>query len=200
MHKRPTILILSFSFLLILACIIPTPTPTQESMPPLNATDIHLTATAMGTSPPPPATSTPVNSPSIIIPTLNQSIYGIDSLAATIEAKYQVIDITFEPASKENNTNNDAFVMIIYIDCQGVYRSCCSPERTVGVLMHALKNQLNIESEYVPPTVQQLTIITLDHMRKTAKFHIKWSDVRAYIRGEITGDQLGARIPRPLAP
>jgi hypothetical protein len=204
MRKHPVILTLIFLLPVIFACI-PTQPPTQpqEKKPTITETANHLTATALGTSPPLPplpATSTPVNSSATIIPILNLSIYGVDTLAATIEAKYQVIDIIFEPSSKENNSNNDAFVMIIYIDCQGVYRPCCSPERTVGVLMHAFKNQNDIASKYIPSTVKQVTVVTLDHMRTTAKFHVKWSDVQAYIQGRITGDQLGHRIPTPLPP
>ncbi len=120
MRRYPIILTLTFLLPLIFACI-PTPPPTppptspQENAPTITETANQLTATALGTSPPSPATSTPVDSPHKIIPTLNQNIYEVDPLAATIEAKYQVIDIIFEPASTANNTNNDAFVMIIHI-------------------------------------------------------------------------------------
>jgi hypothetical protein len=64
--------------------------------------------------------------------------------------------------------------------------------------MHALEREGVRKKiiEQIPITIEFVQVTALDHMSQIGIIEIRWQDVLAFTNGEITGDQLAARVNR----
>jgi hypothetical protein len=142
----------------------------------------------------PTVTTTPVPNTARLVEVLNRNLVGTDPLAETVDAKYYVIDIQFVPDEKKNLAT-----LRINVECECVYSSCCTNERTFVQLMRALaandKTAQKVQSE-IPSTIRDLQVAAFERMQPKGIIQVAWSDVLQYAGGQINGNQLGSRIVR----
>ena len=173
-----------FPLVLLLACITQTPT--------MSLTEAILTLTATAWTP--TVTPTSVPNTASLGEVLNRNLFGADPLAETVDAKYYVIDIGFTP-----DEHNDLTALRVQVECECVYTSCCTNERTFVQLMRAfVANQrtMNAIKDEMPSTVRDIQVVAFDQMQERGTIVVQWSDVLSYAAGQINGNQLGSRIVR----
>lgn len=161
-------------------------------MPALSMADAILTLTA--TVIPPTITSTPAPNTARLVEILNRNLVGADPLADTVDARYYVLDIQFA-ADAENNL----VTLKVNVECECVYSSCCSAERTFVQLMRAVMARPKTMDEIraqLPATILEVQVAAFEHMQPEGTILVQWADVLSYAAGQINGNQLGARIVR----
>lgn len=172
---------------MLLACIM--------QMPALTLTDAILTLTATVMTP--TITATPIPNTARLVEILNRNLVGADPLADTVDARYSVLDVQFAADAEHN-----LVTLKVNVECECVYSSCCSTERTFVQLMHAMvakpKTMDEIRAQ-IPATIVEVQVAAFDHMQPRGTILVQWADVLLYAAGQINGNQLGARIVR-LAP
>jgi len=169
---------------LLVACIMQT---TGMSL-----TDAILTLTATASTP--TLTVTPAPNTASLVESLNRNLVGTDPLSETVDARYFVSDLRFIPDDQDN-----LIAVRIQVECECVYSSCCSNERTFVQLMRAfVANQrtLNEIQAQTPATLRDIQVVAFDHMQEKGIIVVLWSDVLLYAAGQINGNQLGSRIVR----
>jgi hypothetical protein len=152
---------------------------------------IHTLTATMWT---PTVTTTPVPNTARLVDVLNANLLGADPLSETVDAKYYVLDLQFVPDEKE-----DLVTLRVSVECECVYSTCCSDERTFVQLMRALvANQKTVERvcAELPATIRQLQVVAFDQMQQKGSIQVEWADVLLYAGGQINGNQLGSRIVR----
>lgn len=165
---------------------------------PVIVTYVAQTQTATAWTPTPVTpTATAVPNQVTIVNTLNDALRGSDPLGEALDARFSVTDIGFEVIGNPPVTNK----VRIDIDCEWVYKSSCTAERTFVVLLHALQNKGTRKkvSEQLPETISTLQIVAFDHMQPIGTMEILWKDLLAFADNEITGEQLAARAT-PVRP
>jgi hypothetical protein len=170
--------------LLMIACA------TQTSSLSLTEAILTLTATAWT----PTVSPTPIPNTAILVEALNRNLVGRDPLAETVDAKFFVTDLQFAPDEKNNLTT-----LRVRVECECVYSSCCSNERTFVQLVHAFAaNERTVRevTQQLPATIRLLQVIALEHMQEKGIIEVAWSDLLLYAGGQINGNQLGSRIVR----
>ena len=158
-------------------------------------TAVALTQTATMWTPTPITPSpTPQPNQAVIVDALNGALRGADPLEEAIDAKFRVADVGFDA-----NGNPPLLITLrIHIECEWIIRSSCTTERAFVVLIHAFENKDVRKQvvEQIPTTIEFVQIDAFDHMVKVGSLAIRWQDVLAFTKKEITGDQLAARVIR----
>ena len=169
---------------LLIACA------TQTSSLSLTEAILTLTATAWT----PTVSPTPIPNTAVLVEALNRNLVGRDPLAETVDAKFYVTDLQFQPDEINNLTT-----MRVLVECECVYSSCCSNERTFVQVVHAfVANERTVReiTQQLPVTIQQLQVIALEQMQEKGTISVLWPDLLLYAQGQINGNQLGSRIVR----
>ena len=158
-------------------------------------TAVALTQTATMWTPT-PITPSPTPSPNqaIIVDALNGALRGADPLGEAIDAKFHVADVGFDA-----NGNPPILITLrIHIECEWIIRSSCTTERAFVVLIHALEREgvRKKVTEQIPTTIEFIQVDAFDHMTRIGSLAIRWQDLLAFTKNEITGDQLAVRVIR----
>jgi hypothetical protein len=178
--KRIAALLFSILFILLAAC------GADLSNSQMDSAVQTLTATVR----PPTPTPTPDPDENAIVLLLNHGIeQTADALSETIDAHYQVIDVSFP-----SGLNAQASTFLIQVRCECVGTSCCTPQRTFVVLMNAMKPVAEKIARQVPLTVTDVQVTCLDHSTSLGMVMAAWRDIADYFSGQINGFQLGGRV------
>lgn len=192
MFKRVAICILILPSILLVACA------PDLSDPNIQAAVIHsLTATVWTPTPITPS-ATPQPDTTKIVEILNEAMIGSDPLTETVVAKRSVIDAQVIMDA----TTQQATILRIHVDCEWIFSDSCTPESTFVVLMNTFSNNDKVMERVInqiPTTITTLEMFAFDQMIPTSILTVAWSDVLAFIFGEINGNQLGSRILRMTA-
>ena len=188
--KRLIVIIPVSLSILINACGV-----NEPSVPPDMGTAVAFTQTATMWTPTPitPSPTSPPNQ-AIIVDALNGALRGADPLGEAIDAKFHVADVVFDA-----NGNPPILITLrVHVECEWIIRSSCTTERAFVVFIHALEKDGVRKKvvEQIPTTIEFVQIDAFDHMARIGSLAIRWQDVLAYTKGEITGDQLAARVIR----
>jgi hypothetical protein len=165
---------------------------------PLIVTYVAQTQTAAVWTPTPVTpTATAVPDQVTIVKVLNEALRGADPLEEALDARFSVIDLGFEMSGNPPLTNK----VRIGIECEWVYKSACTVERTFVVLLHILERDgvRKKVSGQLPGTIKILQIVAFDHMKLIGTIEILWRDVLAFADNKISGEQLAARAT-PIQP
>ncbi len=175
----------AFAILLLLASATAC-TGADLSTAQMNSAVQTLTATVQ----PPTVTATPDPDESAIVLLLNHGFEQIsDPLAQTLDARYQVLDVSFPL-----DGNNKASTFLVQVRCECVNGGCCTAERTFVMLVHAMKSVADKVARQVPGTVTNLQVASLDHAASMGIVLVSWQDMADYFTGTINGFQLGGRV------
>ncbi len=164
--------------------------PVAGGISPPQGTAVGETQTAAAWTP--TISPTPAPDQAKIVEWLNNELSNIDSLEQTLDAKYQVLDVSFPIES-----NGLAAMMRINIRCDcSTYSQCCYPERMFIATINSMKKHDDKIIEQVPQTVSEMRVYCFDHMTQIAVVSASWSDVKGYLQGQINGYQFGSRVKR----
>lgn len=143
----------------------------------------------------PTISPTPDPNESKIVEWLNAELSQADALEQTVDAKYQVVDVSF-PA-----VNGAATTIRVDVRCEcAMNGQCCVPERTFVVTVGSLKKRADKILEQVPGTVIELKVVCYDHLTQVGAMSAAWADVKGYLLEQINGFQLGSRVYRSSLP
>lgn len=152
----------------------------------MNSAVQTLTATVL----PPTVTPTPDPDESAIVLLLNHGLEQTsDPLAQTIDARYQVLDVSFPL-----DADNQAAAFLIQVRCECVNGACCTAERAFIMLVNAMKPVADKIARQVPGTVTTMQVACLDHAASIGMTIASWRDMADYFAGTINGFQLGGRV------
>jgi hypothetical protein len=115
-------------------------------------------------------------------------------LSETVDAKYYVTDLRFTL-----DDQNNLVALRVHVECECVYSSCCTNERTFVQLIRAIvANQKTISQiqAQMPATLRDIHVVSFEQMQEKGIIMVLWSDVLLYAAGQINGNQLGSRIVR----
>jgi hypothetical protein len=144
----------------------------------------------------PTISPTPVPDQAKIVEWLDAELLNTDSLEQTLDAKYQVVDVSFP-----NGSNGLAAIMRVDIRCEcATYGQCCYPERMFIAAIQSMKKREDKIIEQVPVTVSWMKVVCYDHMTQFAVVSASWSDIKGYLTDQINGYQLGSRVVRGDVP
>ena len=130
-----------------------------------------------------------------IVEWLNAELSNADALEQTIDAKYQVLEVSF-PA-----LNGLATTIRVDVRCEcAMNGQCCVPERVFVVTVGSLKKRSDKILEQVPGTVIDLKVVCYDRLTQTGVMSAAWVDVKSYLLEQINGYQLGSRVYRSSVP
>lgn len=137
----------------------------------------------------PTLTYTPTLTPNA--PEVNKTISNSinDQLISTFGAKITVNDVKFGPIGAQEYTN-----LYIEINCVGDNNAACPTSYVIIAVIDACKQRKKKILEYIPSKTQLLTITIFDPITRPKVVEVSWSDVLAYIDGEILGQDLNQRI------
>jgi hypothetical protein len=180
-----------FPFLVIIILIACAPPGSSAQLNPATITAFSIQQTIQAASPTPTPTKIPDRV--AVVNLLNKSISS-DELREVIDAKFSVLDVTFE----QDQMTKALVWMRIRVECECVFGSCCSTERAFVELMRAINNKETIKKiqDDIPTTIDQLVVDYSDHMILKGTLLVPWKDVKDYVRGDITGGQLGILVTR----
>jgi len=179
--KRILFIVPILLFLLLNAC-----GGTFSSISPDTGTAVAKTQTAAIWTP----TIVPTHAPSEskIVEWINASL-NADSLEQTLDAKYEVVNASFPQP-----TGGSITLFRIDVRCECANNSqCCTPQRTFVVTMNAMQQSGKKIVEEAPSTVAQVKVVCFDHLTAVGAMNADWSNVKAYLLGNIDGFQFGAR-------
>ena len=144
----------------------------------------------------PTITSTPDPNESKIVEWLNAELSTADPLEQTLDAKYQVVDVSFPIAPGSSST---VFRVDVRCEC-ATYTQCCIPERTFVVTIGAMKKRAEKIMEQVPGGVSEMKVVCYDHLALVGVMSAWWSDIKGYLLDQINGYMLGSRVFRSAIP
>ena len=145
-----------------------------------------LTATVL----PPTVTPTPDPDESTIVLLLNHGLeQTADPLSQTVDARYQVIDVSFPL-----DINNKASTFLIEVRCECVNGYCCTAERTFVIFVNAMQSVADKIARQIPGTVTNMQVSCLEHTSSIGIVFVAWNDMAEYLTGKINGFQLGGRV------
>jgi hypothetical protein len=143
----------------------------------------------------PTATPTPVINEMAMIEKINANLSEekvVDSLSRTVDAIYQVTNISFDLGG------GTAIIFQIDIMCTCVRnQNCCVPERMFVVLVHAMKATGNQIIQNVPTTIQEVNISCFHGTYMIGIAHVSWENLQNYLvasDNQIGGYQLGGQV------
>jgi len=172
--------------------------PSGQVLDPKIITYVAQTQTAAAWTPTPVTpTATAVPNQATIVNTLNDALRGADPLGEALDARFYVTDLVFEMSGKPPVTDK----VRISVECEWVYKSSCTAQRTFVVLLHIFERdgvRKKINAQF-PETIKTLQIVAFDRMQPIGTMEILWKDLLAFADNEITGEQLAARAT-PVRP
>lgn len=131
-----------------------------------------------------------------IVEWLNEGLSAADPLEKSLDANYQVRDVFFPAAP-----GGSAIIFQVEVRCEcAVNTGCCVPERMFVLTMLAMKKRADKIIEQVPANVSELRLVCYNHGTQIGVMAALWSDVKAYLREQINGYQLGSRVYRGTVP
>jgi hypothetical protein len=144
------------------------------------------------------AVPTPTLNPSIpgMIDWLNTDLSTANPLGWTLDAEYRVIDLSFS-----NVLNSTALIFQVDVYCSCRSNDCCIPERTFVVIVDSMKRYPQFWTQ-IPSDTIKMTVVCSDHPDKApiGAVSASWPDVKGYLQGNVSGDQLGWRAHRVVDP
>lgn len=186
------LLIALILFLFLISSCVGVPLPSVAA----NATAVAQTLTALSWTAMPSATF------NAYIPTMiqwmNNDLSAMSPLGRTLDADYHVIDISFR-----NLPNKTTMTFRVDVNCLCMNGDeCCLPERTFVVILETMYRNSNTALVQVPVGVGEIMVVCMNQQTKTqvGAVSASWQDVDAYLRRQLSGDQLGVRAIRTLAP
>jgi len=199
MKKASALSIIFLLFLFLAACIdktIPVQATVNPSAQPLLDTMAVIAKTVEGIagsataySFTPTATNIPTNTPDVgeVNKTISNAIN--DQLISTFGANITVEDVKFGPIGAQEYTN-----LYIEINCAGDNNAACPTTHVIIAVVDACKQKKKKLLENIPSTTHVLTITIFDPITGPKVVEINWSDVLAYIDGEIPGQDFNNLI------
>lgn len=167
-----------------------------EGITPAEGTAVAQTQTAVMWTP--TITSTPDPNESKIVEWLNETLLDADPLESTIDAKYQVVDVTF-PVT-QGSSPPAIFRVDVRCECALLNERCCIPERIFVLTMRAMKNRAEKVMGQVPVSVNEIKVVCFDHTTQIGVMAASWTYVKDYLLDQLNGYQLGARTYRSSLP
>lgn len=188
--KRFLVVIPICLFFILGACGAPT-----NQWDPSVGTFVAQTQTAtMWTATPVTPSPTPIPNEAVIVTELNGVLRGADPLGEALDAKFYVTDIGFDTNGNPPITNT----IRIHVECEWVLKPSCTAERAFVVLLHAFEKDGVRKKivEQIPSTIEIMRVRVFDHMVQIGMLEIPWQVLLEFANGDITGDQLAARVKR----
>jgi hypothetical protein len=142
---------------------------------------IGQTATAYAVTP--TATPTPTNTPDqgVVYNLISEAI--ADQLLSTFGANITVENVKFGPLGSEEFTN-----LYVEIKCVGDNGTACPTSNVIVAVMEACREKKKKMLENSPKSLQMLTITIFDPINSPRVVEIDWSDIQAYLNGDIPAD------------
>lgn len=171
------------STILAPATVNPSAQPILETMAVIAKTVEGLAGSATAYAYTPTATKAPTNTPDAqeVNKTIANSLK--DQLISTFGAQITVENVKFGPIGAQEFTN-----LYIEVNCAGDHSTACPTSHVIIAIMEACKEKKKKLEENVPSTLQVLTITIFDPVNRPRVVEIDWSDVLAYINGDVSGD------------
>lgn len=193
MLKTPFIFPLIFlSFIALTACIDPTfmSSSVNPSAEPILRTMTAMawtvevlgkTATEMSyTATPSPA---PTSTPNLVV-IENEIRASIQkNLVANVGASISLRSVKFLPEGSQAYTH-----FYIELDCSGANDAVCPKYQAVIAVIDVCKMKNDNFKSNIPPTLQTLVIRIYDPFAAPSLAEVNWSDVKAYVNGDIPPD------------
>jgi len=180
MMKRFLSIVPVLLFILLNSCGIPVPASVGTAVAQTQTAGIWT----------PTITSTPDPDEPQIVMWLNETLLSADPLEQTLDAKYQVVDVLFPTAP---DIASAVFRVDIRCECS-TNTQCCIPERMFVMIMRAMEKYPEKIIEQVADRASSVQVTCYDHMTLIGTMIATWLDVKSYLRKQITGYQLGARV------
>lgn len=137
----------------------------------------------------PTLTFTPTVTPNA--PEVNKAISNSinEQLISTFGAKITVQDVKFGPLGAQELTN-----LYIEINCTGNNNAACPTNYVIIAVVDACKERKKKILENIPSKTQVLTITIFDPLANPRVIEVNWSDVLAYINGDIPGENFNTLV------
>lgn len=103
-----------------------------------------------------------------------------DELIATLGANISVVNVSFGPVGAQEFTE-----LYIEIKCESQNNSSCPSSQAVAVVVDTCKDKKKKVIENIPNTTKLLVITIYDPGHSTQIVETDWSDVLAYMNGDI---------------
>ena len=157
--------------------------PLLETMTAIAKTVEGIAGSATAYSFTPTLTLTPTNTPDEgeVNKTIANSINN--QLISTFGAKITVEAVKFGPIGAQEYTN-----LYIEMKCVGDNNAACPTTQVIIAVVDACKERKKKILENIPSKTQVLTITIFDPITLPKVVEINWSDVLAYINGDIPGE------------
>jgi hypothetical protein len=161
----------------------PSAQPLLETMTVIAKTVEGIAGSATAYSFTPTFTLTPTNTPNA--PEVNKTISNSinEQLISTFGAKITVGDVKFGPINAQEYTN-----LYIEINCTGNNNTACPTTYVIIAVVDACKDKKKKVLENIPSKTQLLTITIFDPITLPKVVEVNWSDVLAYINGDVPGE------------
>ena len=142
---------------------------------------IGQTATAYAVTP--TATPTPTNTPDqgVVNKLLSDSIKN--QLISTLGSQMTVENVRFGPLGSNEYTN-----LYVEIACVGENGASCPTSNVIVAVMEACREKKKKMLENSPKSLQMLTITIFDPLNSPRVVEMNWSDVQAYLNGDMSAD------------
>jgi len=186
--------ILPIFFLLLLnSCDGSTP-----GIPPDIGTAVAETQTALMWTP--TLTASPDPPENKIVEWLNTELLKAeqpeDQLEQTLDARYLVTGVSFPYAP---GSSSQIFRVDFRCECS-TNTNCCVPERMFVVLIKAMRESKDKLVNNIPLNVGNIKVICYDHTVQNYVIGADWTIVKGYLKGNVTGYELGAQVFRTTYP
>ena len=185
---------LLFTTPLVLLFLLNACTPSAGTISSTQRAAVEQTQTAESWTPVPTPTFNP--NISIMVNWLNDELTApINSLESTMDAKYNVINITYP--------HLPALTFRIDVNCICMNNNhCCNPERTFVVILNTLKKNSATTLGQIPNDISQIMVVSFESQSNSTMTAItaSWQNIRGYLTDDVSGYQLGAQITRTIAP
>jgi hypothetical protein len=167
----------------------PSAQPLLDTMAVIAKTVEGIAGSATAYSFTPTLTFTPTVTPNA--PEVNKAITNSinEQLISTFGAKITVEAVKFGPLGAQELTN-----IYIEINCAGDNNSVCPMTHVIIAVMDACKERKKKILENIPSKTEALTITIFDPTTIPRVVEINWSDVLAYINGDISGEDFVKQI------
>jgi len=188
--KRFLVVIPFFLSVLFGACYTPVGT-----IPPSIGTLVARTQTAtMWTPIPVTPSATLVPNEAVILKALKDGLrQRTDPLVETLDAKFSIVDISFD-----QNGKLPIATMIVQVDCEWIKEPSCTKERAFVTLANAfagIKDDVRKKMmKQIPKTIDVVQVRAFDHMTQIGIVEVSWECLLQFADGDITGEQLAARV------
>jgi hypothetical protein len=200
MKKCSVVLVFFILFALLAACgsdptIIPVTGSNPSAQPLLDTmTAIAITveglagsATAYADTPTPSSTPTPLPNENEIQSLIDNTIK--DKLIASLGMKITVVDVKFGPIGAQKYTH-----LYVEMNCTSDGNNGCPSSQVVSAVVDSCKEKKKKFLENIPFDTQVMLITIYNPGHATEVVEANWSDVVAYVNGDMSADVFGRLI------